>query len=87
MCDMSTKSVTRSVRFDAATDAELEQLARAAGMTVSEYIRAAVAEVAARASRIAGHRRAVELFASLPQLDDPDQARNEMWGLGTRVPD
>ena len=87
MCDMTAKSVIRSIRFDADTNLELEAQARAAGKTVSEYIRWVVADVAARESRVAGHRRAMVLFAELPQLDDPDATRAAMWGIDARVPD
>jgi hypothetical protein len=31
--------------------------------------------------RAAAHRRAMGIFASLPQLEDPDYVRNAMWGL------
>ncbi len=78
---MSTKSVTRSIRFDVRANAELESLAKGAGMTVSGYIRWVVAEVSLRESRIAGNRRAKALFAQLPQLSDPDVARAEMWEI------
>jgi predicted transcriptional regulator len=83
---MTAKTVTRSIRFDEATNAELAALALAAGKSVSEYVRDVIAEVAARESRIAAHQRAMSIFASLPQIDDPDTAREEMWGIGTRVP-
>ena len=83
---MTAKTVTRSIRFDEATNAELEALANAAGKSVSEYVRDVIAEVAARESRIAAHARAMTIFASLPQIHDPDKAREEMWGIGTRVP-
>jgi predicted transcriptional regulator len=83
---MTAKTVTRSIRFDEATNAELEALAGAAGKSVSEYIRDVIAEVAARESRVAAHKRAMAIFASLPPADDPDSARDEMWGIGTRVP-
>lgn len=33
----------------------------------------------------AAHRRAMGIFASLPQLEDPDYVRNAMWGLGESV--
>jgi predicted transcriptional regulator len=83
---MTAKTVTRSIRFDEATNAELEALAKAANKSVSEYVRDVIAEVAARESRVAAHKRAMTIFASLPQVDDPDTARDEMWGIGTRVP-
>jgi hypothetical protein len=35
--------------------------------------------------RAAAHRRAMGIFASLPQLEDPDCVRNAMWGLGESV--
>jgi Arc/MetJ-type ribon-helix-helix transcriptional regulator len=75
------------VRLDAKMNADVEALAEAAGTSVSEYIRALLADVAARQSRIAGHQRALEAFKNLPQLADPDVGRSEMWGIGSRVPD
>ena len=86
MSHMAGKTITRSVRLDEETNAELEALALAAHMSVSEYIRWALAEVAAKETRLAAHRRSMALFASLPQLGDPDASRREAWGLGTRVP-
>lgn len=83
---MSAKTVTRSIRFDEATNAVLEGLARAAGTSVSEFVRDVIAEVAARESRLAAHKRAMTIFASLPQVDNPDAVREDMWGIGTRVP-
>jgi predicted transcriptional regulator len=83
---MTAKTVTRSIRFDEATNAELEALAKTAGKSVSEYVRDVIAEVAARESRVAAHKRAMAIFASLPHADDPDTARDEMWGIGSRVP-
>jgi predicted transcriptional regulator len=83
---MSPKVVTRSIRFDEETNAVLEALAAADGKTVSEYVRDVIAEVAARETRVAGHKRAVAIFATLPQIDDPDALREDMWGIGTRVP-
>lgn len=38
-----------------------------------------------RKKRADAHRRAMEIFESLPQVEDPDAERNEMWALGTRV--
>lgn len=83
---MVAKTVTRSIRFDEQTNAELEALAGAAGKSVSEYVRDVIAEVAARESRVAAHKRAMTIFAALPQIEDLDKAREEMWGIGTRVP-
>lgn len=84
---MTTKTVTRSIRFDQELNDKLEMLASAAHVTVSEYIRDVVADAATRESRIIGRQRAAAIFAALPQLDDPDRTRTEMWGIGTRVPD
>lgn len=85
MSYVNVKSVTRSIRFDEQTNARLEELAAASGQSVSEYIRWVVNDFAERESRVEGHKRAMEIFATLPQLDDPDATRNEMWGIGTRV--
>lgn len=82
---MPEKTVTRSVRLDEETNTNLEALAAAAGMTVSEYIRWAIAELALRESRLSGRRRALSTLAKLPISDDPDAERNEMWGYGPRV--
>jgi predicted transcriptional regulator len=84
--DMTTKTVTRSIRFDQDLNDKLELLAHAAHVTVSEYVRDIVAEAAARESRILGRQKAAAIFASLPQLDDPDAERVAMWGIGTGVP-
>jgi hypothetical protein len=35
--------------------------------------------------RAAAHRRAMGIFASLPQLEDPDYVRNAMWRLRESV--
>jgi predicted transcriptional regulator len=83
---MDVKSVTRSIRLDEATNARLEELAASARKTVSEYIRWAINDFAQREIRADAHRRAMDIFATLPQLEDPDAVRNEMWGIGTRVP-
>jgi Arc/MetJ-type ribon-helix-helix transcriptional regulator len=84
---MATKTVIRSVRLDAELNAELEALAHDEGVTVSEYIRAAVVEVAAREHRVAAHRRSMNIFGRLPTLDNPDEVRSEMWTRSARVPD
>jgi hypothetical protein len=81
MCDMTAKTVTRSVRFDEETNVQLEQLARDASRSVSEYIRWIVADVAARELRVIAHLRAMKLLAALPLPDDPDRQREEMWSL------
>ena len=83
---MSEKTITRSVRLDEVTNANLESLANAAGMTVSEYIRWAIAELSLREARVAGRRRALVVLSTLPSSEDPDAERDEIWGLGTRVP-
>lgn len=81
MSYVNVKSVTRSIRFDEQTNARLEELAAASGQSVSEYIRWVVNDFAERESRVEAHKRAMEIFATLPQLDDPDATRNEMWGI------
>jgi Arc/MetJ-type ribon-helix-helix transcriptional regulator len=83
---MSAKTITRSLRFDEDLNAQLEQLATSSGKSVSEYIRFLVSEVVERESRLAAHRRAIKVFASFPMSQDPDTEREEMWGIGTRVP-
>lgn len=55
-------------------------------MTVSEYIRRAIAELTVRDSRVANRRRSLAALAKLPVPDNPDEERNEMWGIGLRVP-
>jgi hypothetical protein len=82
---MTGKTVTRSVRLDEQTNADLELLAAAAGMTVSEYIRWAVNELAVRDVRVRSRRRALTLLATLPLPSDPDAQRDEMTGIGERV--
>ncbi len=82
---MPDKTVTRSVRLDEETNTNLEALAAAAEMTVSEYIRWAIGELAMQESRFSGRRRALAELASLPASDDPDREREEMWGMGSRV--
>ena len=83
---MGVKSVTRSIRLDEATNARLEELAASSGKSVSEYVRWAINDSAQRENRAKAHRRAMDIFATLPRIDDSDAARNEMWGIGTRVP-
>jgi uncharacterized protein (DUF1778 family) len=74
---MSSKTVTRSIRLDEATNAAIEAQAAASGRTVSEFIRWAVEEATLRDVRAAGHQRAFEILASLPQTSDDE--REEMW--------
>jgi predicted transcriptional regulator len=83
---MSEKTVTRSVRLDEETNTNLESLAAAASMTVSEYIRWAIAELTVRDVRVADRRRALAALAKLPVPEHPDKEREEMWGIGSRVP-
>jgi hypothetical protein len=83
---MPEKTVTRSVRLDDETNANLESLAAAADMTVSEYIRWAIGEMTERDRRISGRRRALVTLAKLPAPTSPDGEREEMWGIGSRVP-
>ncbi len=83
---MPDKTVTRSVRLDEQTNNSLEALAAGAEMTVSEYIRWAITELALREPRVTGRRRALAALALLPTPDDPDAEREQMWGHGSRVP-
>ena len=83
---VTSKTVTRSVRLDEETNTNLESLAAAAEMSVSGYIRWAIAELSQRDSRAAGRRRALASLANLPQPKDPNAEREEMWGMGSRVP-
>ncbi len=84
MSCMGTKTVTRSIRFEAEFDDRLEVLAAECGMTVSAFIRATVAEVSERKERRRRLEAALTLAAQLPDTDTDD--RNQMWGLGTHVP-
>jgi hypothetical protein len=83
---MPGKVLTRSVRLDEETNTTLEAQAAAAGLTVSEYLRWAIAELAARDHRVKGRRQALATLASLPAPDDPDAERAAMWGTSERVP-
>jgi predicted DNA-binding ribbon-helix-helix protein len=80
---MSRDVVVRSVRFEREFDRKIEALAAERGMTVSAYIRDVLQMAADRDVRRRKLERALEIAAQLPEQDD---ARDEMWGHGTRVP-
>jgi predicted transcriptional regulator len=80
---MSTKTVTRSVRIDQELDDRIERLAADRGVTVSAFIRTALAEIDDRDERRRKLERAMSVAAQLPEVD---LERDEMWGIGTRVP-
>ena len=83
MSYMSTKAVIRSIRLEPEVDRRIEQLAADLGLTVSAYIRQTLEDAAERADRRRRLERALTIAARLPStgLD-----RDEMWGVGTRVP-
>ena len=80
---MSAKIVTRSVRLDPESDAHIERLASERGMTVSAFIRETLADVTERDVRRRRLEKALRIAAKLP---DARSGRDEMWGIGTRVP-
>ncbi len=80
---MTSKAVTRSVRFEVEADRRLEALALARGLSVSAFIRAAVEEIALRDERRERLERALKLAA---EVSEPSISRDEMWGIGSRVP-
>jgi Arc/MetJ-type ribon-helix-helix transcriptional regulator len=80
---MSTKTVTRSVRIDQELDDRIERLAADRGVTVSAFIRTALTEIDDRDERRRKLERAMSVAAQLPEVD---LERDEMWGIGTRVP-
>ena len=51
LSDMTAKTVTHSVRFDAELDNRIEQLAAAHGQSVSAFIRPALVHVSERDER------------------------------------
>lgn len=80
---MSPKVVTRSVRLDQELDDRIERLAAERGVTVSAFIRSALADVDDRDERRRKLERAMSVAAKLPEVE---LERDEMWGIGTRVP-
>ena len=83
MYDVTNKVVLRSVRLERALDDRIEQLAIDRGLTVSAFIRATLADVSERDERRRRLERALTIAAQLPEINIE---RDEMWGLGTRVP-
>ena len=81
--DVTNKVVLRSVRLERALDDRIEQLAIDRGLTVSAFIRATLADVSERDERRRRLERALTIAAQLPEITIE---RDEMWGLGTRVP-
>lgn len=83
MSGMRGTVVTRSIRVDADFDAQLQAIAADEGKTVSAYMRDVLAEDVRRRDRQRRRRRALEAAARLqPSTVD----RDEVWGVGDRVP-
>lgn len=80
---MTTKSVLRSVRLDVDVDRQIEEQAARRGVSVSAFIRSALAEVTERDERRLRLERSLQLAAALPDFDDD---RNAMWRLDNDVP-
>jgi hypothetical protein len=84
MLHVGAKSSTRSDFPDAAS--HFEKPMAACGKLLDHPC--GVSNDFARPEALAdSHRRAMDIFATLVQLDDPDSVRSEMWGMGSRVPD
>jgi predicted transcriptional regulator len=83
MSYMTGKVVVRSVRLEQTLDERIEHAAAAQGVSVSAFIRQTLADMMDRDARRDRLVRALALAAQLPEviLD-----RDEIWGIGTRVP-
>jgi predicted transcriptional regulator len=83
MSYMTSKVVVRSVRLERTLDERIEHAATVQGVSVSAFIRQTLADMIDREARRERLIRALTLAAQLPEvvLD-----RDEMWGIGTRVP-
>jgi predicted DNA-binding ribbon-helix-helix protein len=83
MYDMTIKAVTRTVRLEKELDERIEQLAAARDLSVSAFIREILADASEREGRRKRLERALKIAARLP---DPSTDRDDVWGIGTRVP-
>ena len=80
---MTTKSVLRSVRLALDVDRLIEEQAARRGISVSAFIRAALAEVTERDERRLRLERSLQLAVALPDFNDD---RHALWRLENDVP-
>jgi predicted transcriptional regulator len=83
MSYMSVKTVSRTVRLDSELNQRIETIAADMGLNVSTFIRWALDDVSNRTTRAARLARSLQLAAEFGPIADQ---RDEMWGIGTRVP-
>jgi Arc/MetJ-type ribon-helix-helix transcriptional regulator len=83
MSYMSGKVVVRSVRLEQTLDQRIEHAAVAQGISVSAFIRQTLADMMDRDAR---RDRLVRALTLANQLPEANLDRDEMWGIGTRVP-